>query len=141
MLRACATAAVVRRVSGGIADLQIERGLGFLGDGGRGAVLVALVAEEAAALFAASAAGVAGGTAVDGGRLVVDFFAGGLGLVWLDGEDGIGAAVAFEGVDDADAVANGLSLGTLASVGVAASRILLRADGALDGESAVVADG
>ena len=97
-----------------------------MGDGRRGAVLVCLVAaEEAAALLASATAGVAGRAAVDRGRVVVKVFvlfsrylALAVGL--LDSEDGVGGAVgSLEGVDYADPVTNGLSVGALAGVGIA----------------------
>jgi hypothetical protein len=87
------------------------------------------VAEETAAFFAATAAGMTGGAAVDGGRVVVDFFFG--ALVGLDREDGVGSTVALEGVDDADAVADGLSIGAFARM--RGATLLLWTDGLLEG--------
>lgn len=127
MLGTGATAAIVGAGSRVVGDVvRVQRGLRVMGDGRRGAVLVCLIAaEEAAALLASAAAGVAGCAAVDRGRVVVEVFvlfsrylALAVGL--LDGEDGVGGAVgSLEGVDYADPVTNGLSVGSLAGVGIA----------------------
>lgn len=95
-----------------------------MGHGRRGAVLVGLVAEEAAASLASAAAGVAGCAAVNRSRVVVEIFvffthylAFAVGL--LDGEDGVGGAVgSLEGVDYADPLTDGLPVGALARVGI-----------------------
>jgi hypothetical protein len=103
-------------------------------------VLVCLVsAEETASFFAAAAAGVAGCSAVDRCRVIVSFFlvnylALAVGL--LNCEDGVGGSVGtLEGIDDADSVADGLSLRTFVRVGLAtgcAHQFLLWAGSSLD---------
>jgi hypothetical protein len=105
-------------------------------------MLICLVAaKEAATLLASAAAGMAGSATVDCGRVVVDVFIIftdylALAVGWLDGEDGVGRAVgSFEGVDYADPVTDGLSVGALARVSIApacAVDVLFRTDNSLD---------
>jgi hypothetical protein len=93
--------------------------------------------EETATFFAAAATGVARCSAVDCCRVVfwfflVDYLAFAVG--WLDCEYRVGCSVgSLEGVDDADSVADGLSLRTLARVGLAtgSAQFLLWTDGSL----------